>query len=253
MKDKIIINRRMLGFLSPQECLESIKKLDVNNRDVVYPLKINNNKFVGLLKNNSFPGKKIIIKNFYLKGLKRIVYSKYAIAEYNNLLTAQNLGINTPSPIMCYSSSKFLPKQVAVLMEYIDDSTLLDTLIKQNNSNIDDKTIELIAEMLVLLYSTGANHIDLSPDNIFFQKDTGKITIIDWQYANFVRPYSINQIIMQTAQLIQYFERFYATDVRLFVLKLVENFPKNKKFENIASAILSLKSKHLSKKEKFNV
>lgn len=236
-----------------QECLENIKKLDINNRDTAYPLKINNNKFVGLLRNNSHPDKKIVIKNFYLKGLKRIVYSKYALAEYNNLLTAKNLGINTPSPIMYYSSSQLLPKQVAVLMEYIDDSTLLDTLIKQNNSNIDDKTIQLIAKMLILLYNTGANHIDLSPDNIFFQKDTDKITIIDWQYANFVRPHSINQIIMQTAQLMQYFERFYSTDIELFVNKLVKNFPKNKKFENIAFAILSLKSKHLSKKEKFNV
>jgi RIO-like serine/threonine protein kinase len=246
MRNKIIINAEFEMAINTGQCVFDIKNIDTNSKKSL-SVKTDKNKFVGLI-NSDCTGRKMVIKNFYLSGLKRIIYKKYALAEYNNSLLAKKLGINVPEPILCYFSTKILPKQTTILMDYIDDS-----IIKQNNSTIDDRTLELIAETLISLYNVGANHIDLSPDNIFIQQDTGKITIIDWQYANFVKPKSVNQLIMQTSQLAQYLNRFYSTNINQFIQKLFLFFPKYLQKKEIINAVIFLKSKHLSKKKKFNV
>lgn len=211
----------------------------------IHPIKINKNKTIGLIKN-----KPIVIKHFALSGLKRVVHKKYALKEFNNLKKAQSLGVLTPDALFFYSDSKFLPKTVIVAMSQVQNATLLSDIV--DILNPQDNVIQSIAAMLTTLYNTGANHIDLSPDNIFINNDKSA-TIIDWQYANFIKPYSKRQFIMQTTQLLKYLNKENNFNIGLFLLKLSHYLPEELQEKSIYSSIRHIEKSHITKKQRFNV
>lgn len=211
----------------------------------IQPIKINKNKTIGLIKN-----KPIVIKHFALKGLKRIVHKKYAQKEFVNLQKAQSLGVSVPNALFFYSDRKYFPKTVVVAMSQVQNSILLSDTI--DISNPQDSVIRSIGIMLTMLYNTGANHIDLSPDNIFINNDNST-TIIDWQYANFINPGSKNQFIMQTVQLLKYLNRKDDFNLELFLLKLFQHLPEELQEKSIYNSIQHIERSHLTKKQRFNV
>jgi tRNA A-37 threonylcarbamoyl transferase component Bud32 len=211
----------------------------------IHTIKVNNNKTIGLLKN-----KPIVIKHFSLSGLKRVVHKKYALSEFKNLKKAQALGILTPNAIFFYSDKKFFPKTVIIGMSQVLNATLLNDII--NIKKPQDSIIQSLAVMLITLYKTGANHIDLSPDNIFINNNNSA-TIIDWQYANFVKPYSRQQFVMQTAQLLKYLNKDGNLNIESFLLKLFHYLPKELQGKSTYDDIQNTEKFHITKKQRFNV
>jgi len=197
--------------------------------------------------------KKLVIKSYMLKGVKIFAYRKYAISEYNNLKKAKKLGINVPTPFNLHKSISLNGIHSAVIMEQIDDSITLGDYLKAY-STIGPNIIKSIGVLLTSLNQTGANHIDLSPENILIKQNSDDIYLIDWQYANFVKPNSKQQLFMQMAQLIKYLSKTQSKDKIREIIQAIEKcLPSSLRYESFCETIIALSEEHLSKSRRFNV
>ena len=234
---------------SHRQLLKDVESLHLNSKNGKLSLiKKTKSKVVA-----KAPTKKLVIKSYMLKGVKIFAYRKYAIREYNNLNKAKKLGINVPTTLELYKSISLNGVHSAVIMEEIDDSITLEEYLKVN-STIEPHIINLIGILLTVLNQTGANHIDLSPENILIKKNSYDVYLIDWQYANFVKPNSKPQLFMQMAQLIKYLSKTQSKDKIREIIQAIEKcLPSSLRYESFCETIIALSEEHLSKSRRFNV
>jgi len=148
----------------------------------------------------------VIIKGFPLKKLEsRLKYSKYGLSEAYNYMRAQKFNLSIPR---CYG--------------YFEQSGLFGT-VKANGAVIEDlRGYETLGDqvqatpecrlsilskaipVIVQLFRSGVNHIDMSPHNLMESSDRGRIVLIDWQYCSFVAANDVKQLVYQAAQFLRY-------------------------------------------------
>jgi len=234
---------------SYRQLLKDVESLHLNNNnDQLSLIKKTKRKVIAETST-----KKLVIKSYMLKGVRVFAYKRYAVSEYNNLIKAKKLGINVPTPFILHKSISLNGIHSAVIMEQIDDSITLGDYLKAH-STIKPNIIKSIGTLLTLLNQTGANHIDLSPENILIKQNSNDIYLIDWQYANFVKPNSKQQLFMQMAQLTKYLSKTHSKNKIREVVQAIEKcLPSSLRYESFCEAIIELSEKHLSKSKRFNV
>jgi len=149
----------------------------------------------------------LIVKGFPLQKIEsRLKYERYGLAEASNYLQAHSLEIPIPA---CYGyfeqRSWGTVKANGVLIEDLQGYSTLHDLAEKSpdlKSQIHAKALPLIND----LYSKGVNHIDTTAHNFMESPDDGKLVVIDWQYASFVTPKDVKQLILQAVQFLRYTE-----------------------------------------------
>jgi len=129
----------------------------------------------------------IIFKLFPLKKItSKLRHRKYARQEFLNYQKVHQLQVSSPE---CYG---FVEQRSAglvccsgVIMSDLSDAT---DALKLSQSTPYEIAAEKCIPALSALYNKGVNHIDAREENILLSGENW--TLIDWQYANFVKPRS---------------------------------------------------------------
>jgi hypothetical protein len=142
----------------------------------------------------------LVIKSFPFTRLReKFKYKKYGLAEITNNMKARQLGIPTPRYYAYYESRQYgLVTANGCIMNFLYEYMPLEKLYKQ-----DKQLIYMAIPVLVELFNTGVNHIDISPANIFFSDDKTDFKIIDWQYCSFHTPNDPLQLAVQAAHFLR--------------------------------------------------
>jgi hypothetical protein len=142
----------------------------------------------------------LVIKSFPFKKLKeKLKYKKYGLAEIVNNAKAKQMGIHTPTYLAYFESRQFGTVSInGCIISYLNEYTPLEDICKE-----DKQAHYLAIPVLIKLYNTGVNHIDISPSNIFFNKNQTDFSIIDWQYCSFFEPNNPIQLVVQTAHFLR--------------------------------------------------
>lgn len=145
-----------------------------------------------------------VIKLFPLKAItSKLRHPKYAFAEFSNMIHAQRLGIPIPEPL-CFIEKRRVGFVCCsgVGQTFLNGYTDLRTLYKTRQLTYF-QVADYAADILVDMFDSGANHIDLRDENIMLDQSTGMLKIIDWQYANFTSPRSAWLLEYLTAYFIR--------------------------------------------------
>ncbi len=142
----------------------------------------------------------LVIKSFPLTTLReKFKYKKYGLAEITHNKKASLLGIPTPKYYAYFESRRFgLVDINGCVMEHLTNYSPLEEIRMEK-----PETYALAIPTLANLFSTGVNHIDISPSNIFYSEDLTDFRIIDWQYCSFCRPRNPLQLATQAAHFLR--------------------------------------------------
>ena len=194
------------------ELLESIDLLPESTSEITILKRTDkNHKLLVVFRYESEHFPPMVVKYFSLSSFdKRLFYRRYATHEYDRLQRAVALDLSVPRPFALHKShNRIGALRTTVLMEAIHPARSLQELLTKETTLMPTDIMQSVASLLRSLYLAGANHIDLSPENILIREQTGEAVLIDWQYANFLKPQSHKQLLMQTARLFQYLSREY--------------------------------------------
>lgn len=171
--------------------------LDKPDSSAVEILKSSNRRSVLRAKSFSTGIQSIVIKGFPLKKIEsKFKHKKYGRAEFQNYNEAAARKIPAPKCYGCFEVRSFgLVKANGVLIEDL-----------QNFSSLDPRAPALsrAVPLLKLLFETGVNHIDTSPQNMLLSPDGADLRLIDWQYCSFVAPRQTAQLLLQAAHFLNY-------------------------------------------------
>lgn len=189
----------------PARAQEILRALDAPAGADVQPLKQSPRRSV-LRVRGAFPTlPSVIVKGFPLKKLEsRLKYRKYGLAEFIHYQRATEHHLPAPR---CHGyfevRSWGLVKANGVIIEDLAGWRSLAELVEADPS----RSLEILSvaiPLLKLLFDTGANHIDTSPQNILQSPDGQQVKLIDWQYCSFVEPRQTAQLALQAAHFLNY-------------------------------------------------
>lgn len=189
----------------PARAQEILRALDSPAGADVQPLKQSPRRSVLRVRGAIPPMPSVIVKGFPLKKLEsRIKYRKYGLTEFINYQRAAERKIPAPQ---CHGyfevRSWGLVKANGVIIEDLTGWRSLAELAEAQPT----RSLDILAAalpLLKLLFETGTNHIDTSPQNILQSPDRQQVKLIDWQYCSFVEPRSLNQLALQAAHFLNY-------------------------------------------------
>lgn len=184
---------------------EILRTLDTPSGADVEPLKQSARRSVLRVRGSVPPLASVIVKGFPLRKLEsRLKYQKYGLTEFINYQHAVEWELPTPA---ChgYFEVRSLGMVTAngVIIEDMVGWRSLAELVEQNAARQID-VLAVAIPLLKLLYETGTNHIDTSPQNILQSPDGKHVKLIDWQYCSFVEPRSRTQLALQAAHFLNY-------------------------------------------------
>ncbi|MEL7132806.1 MAG: hypothetical protein AAGK77_10365 [Pseudomonadota bacterium] len=129
-----------------------------------------------------------VVKLFPLTLLGSLHPRKYALAEFENTQAAKALGLSVPN------THAYIEKRrrgritcVGVVFEDLTGYGELSKLLRRKTFSLAECG-DIAARALVELYNKGVNHLDARDANIMVEPDTRALSIIDWQYADFIAP-----------------------------------------------------------------
>lgn len=160
-------------------------------------------RFVASIDKTTSTGKRLVIKAFPLRSLlAQLRWRRYGYREFCNHREAISRGIPTPELYAYFQvRNRFgLTENCGVLIENLAEHKILREAVR--NEAIDRwQCLADVARLVQICHIKGANHIDLSVDNIMVGPDG--LRVIDWQYATFFGSKRDRQIVMQTAYFLQ--------------------------------------------------
>lgn len=188
-----------------QRAQEILRALDAPTGADVEPLKQYTRRSVLRVRKAFSPGESVIVKGFPLKKLEsRFKYRKYGLTEFINYQRAAERKIPAPA---ChgYFEVRSLGMVTAngVVVEDLAGWRSLAELAQADPS----RRVEVLSAaipLLKLLYETGTNHVDASPQNILQSPEGDVVRLIDWQYCSFVVPRHDAQLALQAAHFLNY-------------------------------------------------
>jgi len=145
----------------------------------------------------------IVVKGFPLDKIEsRVKYRKYGLTEFNNYQQVASRRVPAPA---CYGYFEIrflgLVKANGVLIEDLAGWRSLAELARANPAKFSD-TLAKAIPLMTRLYETGANHVDLSMNNLLESPDAKEIRLIDWQYCSFVAPRQPAQLLLQAVHFL---------------------------------------------------
>jgi serine/threonine protein kinase len=184
---------------------EILRSLDAPAGTDVEPLKQFTRRSVLRVRKVFPPGESVIVKGFPLKKIEsRFKYRKYGLTEFINYQRATERKIPAPA---CYGyfEVRWLGMVTAngVVVEDLAGWTSLAELAEGDASRQID-VLSAAIPLLKILYETGTNHIDASPQNMLQSPDGGAVRLIDWQYCSFLNPRNDTQLALQAAHFLNY-------------------------------------------------
>jgi hypothetical protein len=171
----------------------------------VEPLKQYTRRSVLRVRQAFPPGESVIVKGFPLKKLEsRFKYRKYGLTEFINYQRAAERKIPAPACYGYFEVRSFgMVAANGVVVEDLAGWRSLAELAERESS----KRVEVLSAaipLLKMLYETGTNHVDASPQNILQSPDGAAVRLIDWQYCSFVPPRHDAQLALQAAYFLNY-------------------------------------------------
>jgi hypothetical protein len=147
-------------------------------------------RLVYLTNAEGLPENKAVIKLFPLRNpISRLKYKKYALREFINYHRAIERKVPVPKIYAYIEKRRF---------GFVTGSGIIVECLNQQKDLLDISRVSLdycsAAKLgipaLVMLYNSGAMHIDARDENIFVADDGigNNFNVIDWQYAEFHRP-----------------------------------------------------------------
>ena len=147
-------------------------------------------RLVYLVKAMGLPGNKAVIKLFPLRNpFSRLKYRKYALREFINYHHAIKRKIPVPKIYAYLEKRSFgFVTGSGIIVECLDQKQ--DLLAIADIKGDYSSAAKLGIPALIMLYNSGAMHIDARDENIFVVNDElgDKFSVIDWQYACFHSP-----------------------------------------------------------------
>jgi hypothetical protein len=145
----------------------------------------------------------LIVKGFPLEKIEsRVKYRKFGLAEFSHYQQAAER--NVPAPA-CHGYFEItflgLVKANGVIVEDLAGWRSLGQLLQAAAAPqraILAKAIPLMSR----LYETGANHVDISLNNLLESPDGTELRLIDWQYCSFVAPRQPSQLLLQASHFL---------------------------------------------------
>ena len=147
-------------------------------------------RLVYLAEAMGLPGNKVVIKLFPLRNpFSRLKYRKYALREFINYHHATKRKIPVPKIYAYLEKRSFgFVTGSGIIVESLNQKQDILTIAKIRDDYFSAAKLGIPA--LVMLYNSGAMHIDARDENIFVANDElgEKFSVIDWQYAFFHSP-----------------------------------------------------------------
>jgi hypothetical protein len=145
-----------------------------------------------------------VVKAFPADDLaRRFNNKKYAFSEAANLIQASRLGVPVPT-VAGWGQCRFRRRAwSAVLMERITGDSFADLIISHR---ADSDILQRCVQLLLRLYQTGVNLIDLRADALFFGADESADRIIDFQYCSFRPKPSLTTFLAQIGHFLYWWE-----------------------------------------------
>lgn len=155
-----------------------------------------------------------VVKVVFLGSLRRKrKWRRYGQMEARNLQQAATLGLNVPG-VLAQGRLRRLwdPLMASVLLiEHMTGRTsLASQLASAGDHNARRWELDRAAGLLVELVRTGCFHVDVGPDNVFLPSHGSRVTtpaVIDLEYAEFVVPGQVAQLVRQASRLAKYCRR----------------------------------------------
>lgn len=161
-------------------------------REGIEVLKLGRQRFVYRTFLNDKIYSSMIVKLFPLRNPASFIkYKKYAPQEYANSSTAVSMGIATPKPLclVIYRKLGFVIG-TGIIIEDLYGYKNIKEIGANNLENYLGACLQSIP-LFSELYNKGANHTDIRDENIMINSNKSPnmaCKVIDWQYANFVKP-----------------------------------------------------------------
>ncbi|WP_299650235.1 lipopolysaccharide kinase InaA family protein [uncultured Tateyamaria sp.] len=129
-----------------------------------------------------------VVKLFPLNLLSSLHPRKYALTEFEKTRAARALGLPVPDTYAYIEQRKWgRTTCVGAVFEDLNGYRELSKLLRRQRFTVAECG-QIAAQALTELYAAGANHLDGRDANIMVHPDTRAMSIIDWQYAEFVAP-----------------------------------------------------------------
>ncbi len=154
---------------------------------------------------NGSAGQTMVAKSFPMTKLKQRLYQyvRYGPAEVCNLLEAARRSLPVPKVYGFALQRKWsMVRQAVVIMEDISPFRPVGDLLKEapDSPGLRQRILEVVGDLLLKLYKTGCNHIDVNENAVFIDEAlAGPAKIIDFQYARYLDSPTPIQLIFQTA------------------------------------------------------
>ena len=155
-----------------------------------------------------------VIKVVFLGSLRRKrKWRRYGRTEARNLQHAATLGLNVPGVLAQGRLRRWCDPLVAsvLLIEHLAGrSSLSSHLATAGGHDARRRELDRAAGLLVELVRTGCFHVDVGPDNLFLPSHGSRVigpAVIDLEYAEFVAPGQVAQLVRQAARLARYCRR----------------------------------------------
>jgi hypothetical protein len=182
---------------------EEISKEEFNNIFLTLPdpssdalperallLKQARQRLVYLTNAEGLPENKVVIKLFPLRNpISRLKYKKYALREFINYHRAIERKVPVPKIYAYIEKRRFgFVTGSGIIVECLNQQKDLLDISRASRDYCSAAKLGIPA--LVMLYNSGAMHIDARDENIFVADDGigNNFNVIDWQYAEFHRP-----------------------------------------------------------------
>jgi len=147
----------------------------------------------------------IVLKSFPLANpLARLRYRKYGLVEFLNYQAAGKLGIPTAQAHAYFEQRACgFVRNCGLILEDLGEWKTLEDLLKTKTA----ARLEILLHAIPLLremFATGVNHIDITPRNMLLSPSASEVRVIDWQYATFVAPRRIEQLLLQSSHFLNH-------------------------------------------------
>jgi hypothetical protein len=147
-------------------------------------------RLVYLTNAEGLPEDKAVIKLFPLRNpISRLKYKKYALREFINYHRAIERKVPVPKIYAYLEKRRFgFVTGSGIIVECLNQQKDLLDISRASRDYCSAAKLGIPA--LVMLYNSGAMHIDARDENIFVADDGigNNFNVIDWQYAEFYRP-----------------------------------------------------------------
>lgn len=184
---------------------EILRSLNAPNGADMEPLKQFTRRSVLRVRKAFPPHESVIVKGFPLKKIEsRFKYRKYGLTEFINYQCAAERKV--PAPV-CYGyfevrSLGMVTANGVVVEDLVGWRSLAE--LAEGDASRQINALSAAIPLLRVLYETGTNHIDASPQNMLQSPDGDAVRLIDWQYCSFLKPRNDTQLALQAAYFLNY-------------------------------------------------